>query len=479
MHRIFGISLWLFCIGITLQPLAAQSLSEARQLYEKGEFEKAKPAMKRFVKSQPANGNYNLWYGVCCLETGQPQEALKYLQIAVKKRVTSGQLHLARCYDCLYRFEEAVDEIETYKSELEKRRKSTNLAEEELKRFQTHLRLMKGVEQVEVFDSIVVDKETFLSHYRLSDESGKLHTYAEFFGENGKSGGTVYETQIGNKIYFSEVQEDGRMALAGSNKQLDKWSTPTLLPGKINEAQHSNFPFVLSDGFTLFYASDGEDSMGGYDIFVTRYNTANDSYLTPENIGMPFNSPFNDYMYAIDEYNHIGWFVSDRYQPEGKVCIYLFIPNESKQVYDYDATDKATLRKLASLSSIQSTWIHPDKVQIALERFRENHKEKSMEQQEGDFLFVVNDERVYHRLEEFQSQTAAKLFQAYQQLQNAYSQQDQKLDSMRDRYANSNEEEKQRLAPALLDLEKRVEELLLLLDQKANEVRAEELKGKA
>ena len=40
---------------------------------------------------------------------------------------------------------------------------------------------------------------------------------------------------------------------------------------------------------------------------------------------MPFNSPYNDYMYVIDEYNNLGWFASDRYQPEGKgmcICIH-------------------------------------------------------------------------------------------------------------------------------------------------------------
>ena len=80
--------------------------------------------------------------------------------------------------------------------------------------------------------------------------------------------------------------------------------------------------------------------LGGYDIFVTRYNTNTDTYLVPENVGMPFNSPYNDYMYVIDEYNNLGWFASDRFQPEGKVCIYVFIPNNSKQTYNYEAMDQ-------------------------------------------------------------------------------------------------------------------------------------------
>ena len=49
----------------------------------------------------------------------------------------------------------------------------------------------------------------------------------------------------------------------------------------------------MADGVTIYYASDGE-GLGGYDIFVTRYNTNTDTYLVPENVGMPFNSPYND-----------------------------------------------------------------------------------------------------------------------------------------------------------------------------------------
>lgn len=56
----------------------------------------------------------------------------------------------------------------------------------------------------------------------------------------------------------------------------------------------------MADGVTIYYASDGE-GLGGYDIFVTRYNTNTDTYLVPENVGMPFNSPYNDYMYVIDD----------------------------------------------------------------------------------------------------------------------------------------------------------------------------------
>lgn len=121
------ISFLLFCL--VLAGASAQTLEQAKAFYKKGQYEKAKPVFKKFVKTQPANGNYNLWYGVCCLETREPDVAVKYLETAVKKRIPSGQLYLARTYNDLYRFEDAIKCYEEYISDLSKRKRPTAEAE--------------------------------------------------------------------------------------------------------------------------------------------------------------------------------------------------------------------------------------------------------------------------------------------------------------------------------------------------------------
>ena len=473
-------------LSLTLQT-SAQSLNQVKELYQQGAYDKAKPALKKLVKQQPGNGTYSLWYGVCCLETGEPQTGLKYLQTAVKKRVTSGQFQLARCYDHLYRYEEAIDEMETYISELKRRRRPTDEAEAELDKIRTHFRMFKGVEQVEIVDSLVVDKANLLSHYKLSDESGQIYLYRDFFKTEtptdstaSEQDGMVYESELGNTIIYSERQADGRMQILTRTKQMDSWSSPTLLPANINEGQNSNYPFVMSDGTTLYFAADGEHALGGYDIFVTRYNTATDSYMTPENIGMPFNSPYNDYLYAIDEFNEIGWFASDRYQPEGKVCIYFFIPNSSKQVYNYETMDKEHLAKLAQLTNIQLTWVNKERVEAARQRLAEQLNGGTSNQQttsEVEFIFVINDQHVYHRMADFRTPEAKQQFHIYRQLENTYKQQSYKLLSMRERYAVGTQQEKQRHKEAILDQEKRMGELNLQLKQMANQIRAIEQKA--
>ena len=156
--------LFLFC-SLFLCEVSAQTLEQARALFTKGEYEKAKPVFKRYIKSQPSNGNYNYWYGVCCLKTGEAEEAVKPLEMAVKKRVASGQLYLGQAYNGTYRFEEAVECFEEYIADLKKRKRATEEAEKLLEKSKADLRMLKGVEEVCIIDSFVVDKANFLDTY--------------------------------------------------------------------------------------------------------------------------------------------------------------------------------------------------------------------------------------------------------------------------------------------------------------------------
>lgn len=452
--------------------ISAQTLAEAKDFYEKGQYEKAKPVFNKFVKTQPANGNYNLWYGVCCLETGDPAEALKYLETAVKKRIPTGQLYLAQAYNDLYRFEESIQCYEDYISDLTKRKRPVEEAEKRLDKTKANFRMLKGVEEVCFIDSFVVDKKSFLNAYKISPESGKLFMYNAYFKDSDKEGGTVYETELGNKIYYSEQQPDGTLSILSRNKLLDKWSNGSLLPGSINEAVNANYPFVLTDGVTIYYAADGPASIGGYDIFVTRYNTNTDSYLTPENVGMPFNSPYNDYMYVIDEFNDLGWFASDRYQPEDKVCIYVFIPNSSKQVYNYESMDPKKMIQLAELHSIKDTWKDTNAVKAAKTRLNNIGSEKQKTEKNYDFEFIIDDHTTYYQLSDFRSPQAKALFSKYSQLDKSFAQQSGKLEDMRTGYSNANADEKAKMSVAILDLEKRLQQLSTEISEAAIQIRS-------
>ncbi len=469
--------IWFVILCSTAFFLPAQTLEQARAMFTKGQYAEAKHVFERYVKSQPSNANYNYWYGVCCVKTGNAAAAVKPLELAVKRKIQHAPLYLGETYNELYRFEEAIEELEDYIAAQKKRRQSAGEAETLLEKATFNLRLLKGVEQVMVIDSFVVDKERFLDAYKISEESGKISTYNDYFQTDGDQEGTVYQTELANKIYYSAKGEEGVQQILSRNKLLDDWSHPTPLPETINNGANVNYPFVLTDGITLYFASDGAGSMGGYDIFVTRYNSNSESYLSPENVGMPFNSPYNDYMFAIDEFNNLGWFVSDRYQPEDKVCVYVFIPNSYKRTYNYENMDEEKLQRIARLISIEDTWEDEEEVQQAQERLAQALNAKPKEQKVYDFIFIVNDIKTYYSWNDFTSPEALKRFRSYQLLEKDLLEQQAKLQVQREKYMSANKQQQQQMSGAILDLEKRTKQMQEQLRTQAMEIRNLEIKN--
>lgn len=444
----------------SLSGVSAQTLTQARKLYDTGRYAEAKPVFQRYVKQVPANGNYNLWYGVCCLQTGNATTAVKYLEVAVRRRIPSGQWWLSQAYDQVYRFEDAIQTLEDYTTDLKRRHRSTQEADSLMNIFRVHLRMFKGVERVSVIDSFVIAKAHFLDAYRLSAQAGRLFPYAEYFPTSSRQGETVYENELGNKVLYSEADGQGPQRLKSSSRLLDKWTQGTSLSLPVPDSINTAYPYLMSDGITLYYASDGPESMGGYDIFVTRYNTNTDSYLRPDNVGMPFNSPYNDYMYVVDEYANLGWFASDRYQPTDSVCIYVFIPNATKQVYDYEQTDANLLRSVAALHSLRDTW--SDEAQVAQARERLSQAGQSNLHNAGQahaFEFVIDDRHTYYKEEDFHSRQALNFFRQYQEKAETLHRQQTELKELRHRFTKADETGKKNLRPAILDLESRIRQL--------------------
>jgi hypothetical protein len=229
---------------------------------------------------------------------------------------------------------------------------------------------------------------------------------------------------------------------------------------------NDNYPFLQADGVTIYYASDGDNSMGGYDLFITRYNPTTDSYLAPENIGMPFNSPFNDYMMVIDDQRKVGWFATDRYQPAGKVMIYTFIPNEVKIIVHSE--DKDYLRRVAQLKTYHRVAASvPDSTFLP---------DSPVQASKTQFEFVLNDTTIYTKATQFKSKEALKLWSELQAFSTELNTKTKELSDLRSKYARSEKEsERSAISPVIVELEKKNMEMKKMLTQKLNQIRKTEL----
>ena len=314
--------------------------------------------------------------------------------------------------------------------------------------------MREATQQIIFIDSVVVAKDDFLSIIQLNPESGKLYAYDQYFRNEGHPESYVYINEMGNKCYFSDENANSQMQLYTLDKLGEEWSDPLALKGIYNGISEANYPFMMTDGTTFYFAATGKESIGGYDIFVTRADSENGQFLKPENIGMPFNSEVNDYMYVIDELSNIGYFVTDRRQPEGKVCVYMFIPPTSRHIYNSDAYSDAQLRGFADISRIANTWGKGTERKQALERLKAINKANPTQQSKSAINFIVNDRITYTDISQFQAPDSPDLYRELQSTKKQLKETEQLLEKSRNFYAKAKPEDKRVLRTEILDAER-------------------------
>jgi len=440
----------------------SQTLEEAKALYLKGEYSKALPAFENAIKKAPNNPSYNQWYGNSLLETGKLNESEKYLKFATTKNVKESFQSLGKLYFILYRFKESEDAYEKYLDFLRKEKSVKEIETFEKLRDQskTAARMLANCEDVQIIDSVIVNKKNFLEKYNiLSEESGMV------FELNGLP---AYQNQLQDKRYYVKMDDKKKYHIYGQTKLMDNWSDEMRLNLPVDALSDDNYPFLLSDGITIYYASTGLGSIGGYDLFVTRYNSGSETYFKPEQLGMPFNSPYNDYMMAIDEHNGVGYFATDRFQPEDKVIIYTFIPNKEKIAIQTE--DENYLIGRAKITSIkQSQKKEVDYKSMLLQINADQQKSRDVITKE--FEFVINDDTVYNKLDDFRSPSAKQSFIQYQDLSSQLATLNNQLEEKRKAYVEGNPAQKNNLTKSILADEKKSASLTNQCDDLAVKIR--------
>jgi hypothetical protein len=94
----------------------------------------------------------------------------------------------------------------------------------------------------------------------------------------------------GNMLIFSSDRKEGsgKSDLWMVNKVNGAWQNPVNMK-EVNSIDDEINPVLSLDGKTLYFASDGSGSMGGYDIFYSKWNEGSGKWSKPENLGYPLN----------------------------------------------------------------------------------------------------------------------------------------------------------------------------------------------
>lgn len=125
-----------------------------------------------------------------------------------------------------------------------------------------------------------------------------------------------YQLTSNNKFLLMAVERDdskGDQDLYVSHHQFDdSWSQPINLGSQINTSMAEFSPFLASDGKTLYFASEGHNSMGKSDIYYTkRLDDTWENWSAPKNLGPSINTAEMDAYFTIDAAGEYAYFVSE------------------------------------------------------------------------------------------------------------------------------------------------------------------------
>jgi outer membrane protein OmpA-like peptidoglycan-associated protein len=178
--------------------------------------------------------------------------------------------------------------------------------------------------------------ERYIYIYQDSTGSGDIYysdLYSQTFEkisnfEQPKINSEFWETHVmtsfdGNSIFFASDRPGGfgGLDIYMMTKTDGNWSNPVNMGSNINSSFDEDAPFISANGETLYFASNGPSSIGGFDILLSNKNS-DGSWVVAQNAGYPFNSLNDDIYFSSTIDGKRGFLTSSRPNGLGGTDIY-------------------------------------------------------------------------------------------------------------------------------------------------------------
>ena len=205
------------------------------------------------------------------------------------------------------------------------------------------------------------------------------------------------------------------------------------------------FPVLSADQRSLYFSAKRKDSAGGYDLYESVWSEADSCWTEPVNLGFPYSSVDNDYLYMNTDDGRYIVFASDRGCTKDSVYVYVleyeFTPQRQR------ITDSKKLRRIMELAPSDGTDV-VDAGSAVGGGIPENADTKR-------YMEKMADVRHFRGL-----------------LDNT----NRKLDEMREEFALSDDvERRQELTSRILETEAEIPQIQSSLDKAASEVQKIEM----
>lgn len=178
-----------------------------------------------------------------------------------------------------------------------------------------------------------------------------------------------YEPQDIKIHYITDKRGDRNIDFSGLMVQYDnKWGEGKSVSHTINSKFHEESVYIHPDGRTMYFSSQGHNSMGGSDIFVVRKNDL-EQWGDPENLGYPINTPYDDVFFTATANGKYAYISSNRPGGAGGMDIYKVTFWGPEKAFDI-ATEDYLLASIAKPIKDNSIGKQVDVVKNSLTVFK-------------------------------------------------------------------------------------------------------------
>ncbi len=319
------------------KPIDEKTLAaEANVFFEEGNYVQAYAVYSQLVSLYGSNPLYAFRFGAAGIyATTDRDKCIFFMKDGVRRGYTEPETHyyLARAYHLSYNFKEALAEYENFEKTAEKKQLSRSDCKAQKISAESGLNLMNSIKDVQVLEKTEAEKTSFYRYMNIDPSIGKIiSTPKELLSKidlKSKEEHVFFLPTNGKKIFFSSKGKEG---LTGKDIYMTSrvngtFTPPVKLKSSVNTEFDEDFAFMHPNGSTLYFASKGHGSMGGYDIFRCEWDASINDFGPAINMDFAINTPDDDLFFITDSLNTTAYFASSRLTSPDKLYVYRVFVN--------------------------------------------------------------------------------------------------------------------------------------------------------
>lgn len=188
-------------------------------------------------------------------------------------------------------------------------------------------------------------QEAFFLAYPLEDRSWRVLPNVLDADAGHEFVKSLYAPAWNDVLYFSAEGPSGTRDIMMTMLDDTVWTAPVPVAGLSDQSADEIYPMLSPDGKTLFFASDGLYGVGGYDLYRSVWDEQRQKWSAPQNMGFPYSSPADDFLYVESEDGDYALFASNR--ECGKDSVYVYAIRYEDYPVHAPMTDPFELQELA------------------------------------------------------------------------------------------------------------------------------------